>query len=149
MPDGGSYLCDHFFALPPFDSLSTARATECSLRIDKHIPALNLHPIHGHLRPRRTRLARLRVPLPAMPRANNLPARDHALPQRSSAMQADIVHGTDLAINVGDADRLVAAGKFFRFVDAGELLQGGNFGEHSMDSSSVCGADTPVRRRCS
>src|SRR5450631_1533576 len=35
-------------------------------------------------------------------------------------MQADVVHGADFAVHVGDADGLIAAGEFFGFVEGGE-----------------------------
>src|SRR5580704_2233450 len=93
--------------------------------LDQHIPALNLHRIHRNPSPRGPSLARLRIPLPAMPRANNFPARNHTLPQWPSAMQADVIHGADLAVYVGDADSLAAAGEFFGFVQSGEFGLGG------------------------
>src|SRR5450759_46031 len=36
-------------------------------------------------------------------------------------MQADVFHGADFAVHVGDADGLVAAGEFFCFVGGGEV----------------------------
>ena len=61
----------------------------------------------------------LRVPRPAVPRAHDLAALDHSLPQRPAAMQADVVHGAVRSVHVGDADHLGAAGKFFGFVGGG------------------------------
>src|SRR6202158_4691490 len=101
------------------------------LDLDQHISALNLHRIHRQLRPRRPSLARLRIPFPPMPRTDNLPSRDDALPKRSSAMQADVIHGADFAVNVGDADGLVAAREFFGFVGSRKVGLRGEFGEHS------------------
>src|SRR5260370_24423603 len=97
--------------------------------LDQHIPALNLHRIHRHLSSRRPSLARLRIPFPAMPRANDFPTRDHALPKRPSAMQANVIHGTDFAVHVGDTDGLVATGEFFGFVACGEIRLSGDFNE--------------------
>jgi hypothetical protein len=36
-------------------------------------------------------------------------------------MQTDVIHGADFAIYIGDADSLVAAGKFFGFVKGWEV----------------------------
>src|ERR1700686_5094083 len=100
-------------------------------QLDQHIPALNLHRIHRQLCPRRPRLARLRIPFPPMPRTDNLPSRDHALPKRPAAMQADVIHSADFAVNVGDADGLVAAGEFFGLFERGKVGLRSKFGEHS------------------
>src|ERR1035441_9404482 len=97
--------------------------------IDQHIPALNFQGVHGHLSPRRTGLARLRVQLPAMPGTNNFPSSNHALTERASAMQANVIHGADFAVHVGHADGLVATGKFFGFVGTGEFGLGRNLDE--------------------
>src|ERR1700674_3283527 len=102
----------------------------CS-HFDQHIPTLNLHRIHRHLSPRRTSLTRLRIPFPPMPRTDNLPSRDHALPKRPAAMQADVIQGADFAVHIGDADGLVAAGEFFGFVGSRKVGLRGEFGEHS------------------
>src|SRR5208282_801218 len=90
-------------------------------KLDQHVAALNLHRVHRDLRTRRSSLACLRIPLPAVPWANYFPAGDHALAERASAMQADVIHGADFAIHVGDTNGLRAAGKFFSFVKAGEF----------------------------
>ncbi len=44
-------------------------------------------------------------------------------------MQADVIHGADFAVHVGDADRLVAAGELFGFVEGGEFGLRGELGE--------------------
>ena len=56
-----------------------------------------------------------------MPRANNLVAFNHSLTQRAAAVQANVVHGAVCAVDVGDADRFCAAGKFLGFVDGREV----------------------------
>ena len=76
--------------------------------------------MHGNFRVRVVH-ARLRVLLPAMPRANQLAVEGHSLTQRPATMQADVVHGAVSAVHVGDADRLVAAGKLFGRVGGGEV----------------------------
>src|ERR1035438_398870 len=98
-------------------------------QLDQHILALKLHRIYRHPSPRRPSLTRLRVPLPPVPRTNNLAARNHALAKRAAAMQTDVVHGGDLAIHVRYANALAAAGKFFCFVDGREFGLRGKFSE--------------------
>jgi hypothetical protein len=44
-------------------------------------------------------------------------------------MQADVIHGADFSVHVGDADGLVAAGEFFGFVGGGEIGLRGDFNE--------------------
>src|SRR5271155_2787280 len=94
--------------------------------LDQHIPALNLYRINRNPSPRSPSLARLRVPLPAMPGTNNFASRDYALAERAAAMQADVIHGADFAVYVGDADGLAAAGEFFGLVGGGEVGLGGD-----------------------
>src|SRR6266404_2471197 len=89
--------------------------------LDQHFPTLDLHRIHSHLRPRRLRLPRLRIPRPTVPRADHFPAFDHPFSQRTAAVQADVVHGTDFAIHVGDADHPVTAGEFLGFIGGGQF----------------------------
>src|SRR5208282_1362299 len=36
-------------------------------------------------------------------------------------MEADVIHGADLPVDVGDADGLVSAGEFFGFVVGGKI----------------------------
>ena len=87
-----------------------------SLNFDHHIPVFNLQRIHCNLRARVMRsLASLRIPLPAVPGTDHLVAFNHSLPQRPAAMQADVVHGGDRPIHIGDADDFVAERKFFGF----------------------------------
>src|SRR5262249_12281008 len=78
--------------------------------------------------------ARGRVPLPTMPGAHNLASVNGSLPQRTSAMEADVVHGRDGSIDVGDADGFVATGEFFGFVRHGKICLFGEFGEHKHSS---------------
>src|ERR1019366_4177691 len=99
-------------------------------QLDHHIPALNLHRIHRYLSSRRTSFSRFWIPLPPVPRTNNLAVRNHALAKRAAAMQTDVVHGGDLAIHVRYANALAAAGKFFCFVDGREFGLRGKFSEH-------------------
>jgi hypothetical protein len=132
-----------FFELRHQSTVDHRQARQTSIGIDQHLPALNLHRIHRHLRPRRPGLARLRIPLPSMPWTNNLPSRNYPLPQRPAAMQANIIHGVDLAIHVGEANDLTEAGKLFRFINAGKFSLGGKSREHPMDSSSPSGACAP------
>jgi hypothetical protein len=44
-------------------------------------------------------------------------------------MQADIFHGANFSVYVGDADHLAAAGEFLDFVEGGEFGLCGEFGE--------------------
>jgi hypothetical protein len=64
-----------------------------------------------------------------VPGADNFATFDHSLPQRPAAMQADVVHGAVGTVHVGDADRLLAAGKFFGFVGGREFGLSSKFGE--------------------
>src|SRR5438552_1190692 len=57
-----------------------------------------------------------------------------ALPQRTAPMQTDIVHGSDRAIHIGDADHFVTAGKFFGFVVGGKVGLGGDLYERHIRS---------------
>ena len=60
-------------------------------------------------------LAGLRVPLPAVPGTDHLASLNHALSQRTALMQADVVHGGDGAVDVGDTDDFVTKRKFLGF----------------------------------
>src|SRR6266568_6388966 len=44
------------------------------------------------------------IVLPAVPGADDLAVLDHALTERTAAVQSDIVHGAVDAVHVGDAD---------------------------------------------
>src|ERR1700686_3642088 len=116
----------------------------CS-HFDQHIPTLNLHRIHRHLSPRRTSLTRLRIPFPPMPRTDNLPSRDHALPKRPAAMQADVIHSADLAVHIGNTDGLAIAEEFLGFVGSRKIGLRGEFGEHSNKHSAL--SSQPSARR--
>src|SRR3984893_5018686 len=84
------------------------------LNLNQHVATFNLERIHGDLHAGIVRsLARLRIPLPAVPWADQLVAFDHSLPQGPAAVQAYVVHSADGAVDVGDTDYFVAAGKFF------------------------------------
>ena len=96
---------------------------------DQHIPTLNLHRINRQLRPRRLCFSCLRVPCPPVPGANHLSPFDDSFSKGASAMQADVVHGADFAVYVGDADHLVAARKFSDFVDGWKVGLGCDFDE--------------------
>jgi hypothetical protein len=71
-----------------------------------------------------------------MPRTDHFAIFDNALAERASAMEADVLHGADLAIHVGNANRLVAAGEFSGFVGGGKVGLGRDFREHSVHSIS-------------
>src|SRR5262252_4887266 len=116
------------------------RSANCSARptqrkgdldLDQDFVIFNLYGINGNLRSRRSGLPRLRIPCPAVPRADDLAVFDHALAERSSHVETDIIHRVNLSVDVGDADRLVAAGKFFGFVRGGKVGLGREFGKHS------------------
>ena len=74
-------------------------------------------------------LASLGIPLPAMPWTNEFAPFDDSLPQRSTTMQADVVHCGDSAVNVGDADDLVPTGEFASFAFGRKFRLRGEFGE--------------------
>src|ERR1700683_1322558 len=102
----------------------------CS-QLDQHIPALNLHRIYANLVPQWPSRTRLRIPSPAVPGTDHLPALNHSPPKRPPAMQADIIHGADLAVDIGDAHSLFTARKFFGFVRKGQLGFGCAPGRHT------------------
>lgn len=52
-----------------------------------------------------------------------------ALTKRASTVQADVLHGADFAVHIGDADGLIATGKFFGFVDGREVRLCSKFDE--------------------
>jgi len=114
------------------------------LDFDQHFAILNLQRIHSNLRAR-ILLGRpsLHIPRPAMPGANNFAALNHSLPERSSAMQADVVHGAERAAHIGDADSLITAGKFFGYVDRLKFGFGGELGEvrHEFLDLALSGAE--------
>jgi len=56
-----------------------------------------------------------------MPRADHLATFDYTLAEWASAVQADIIHGADFAVHVGDADGLVATGGFFGLIVGGQV----------------------------
>jgi hypothetical protein len=45
-------------------------------------------------------------------------------------MQADVIHGSDRAVDVGNAEELVAAGEFLGLVGGGKVGLGGEFDKH-------------------
>ena len=88
---------------------------------DQHFAVFDLQRIHGNsCAGILLGCAGLWILSPAVPRANDLSAFDHSLPQRAAAMQADVVHGAIDAVHVGHADGLRAAGKFSGFVGGWE-----------------------------
>ena len=122
--------------------MSTARKSLRLLRsgdhsdFNQHIAIFDLQRIHGDLHAGILfRRAGLCVPRPAMPRANNFAAFDHSLAQRAAAMQANVVHGAVCAVDVGDADRFAAAGKFLGFVGGWEVGLSGELGELAWESA--------------
>jgi hypothetical protein len=102
--------------------------------VDQHIRTLDLHRIDCELRSERAGLAGLWIPSPAMPRTDHFATFDHALAKRAAAMKADVIHGADFAIYIGDANRLLAAGEFFGFVRGGKVGLCRNFRKHSVHS---------------
>jgi hypothetical protein len=98
---------------------------------DQHLPVFDLHRVHSDFCGWIVcGLSSLRVPGPPMPRTDQLPFFDDSLPQRSAAMQADVVHRGDLPVYIGDANHPVAAGELFGFIVWGKFGLGAEFGEH-------------------
>jgi urease beta subunit len=60
-------------------------------------------------------LARPRIPLPTVPRADQLIPFDCALPQRPAAVQANIIHRGNRPVHIGNANHFVATRKFLGF----------------------------------
>src|SRR5208282_1616471 len=102
------------------------------LQLNHHVAAFHPDRINGNFRPRIVRgLARLRIPLPSVPWADQFVAFDDALSQRTAAMQANVIHRGDRPIHVGDADDLIATRKFPGFAFGRKLGLRGEFSEHS------------------
>jgi len=100
------------------------------LDFNQHVAIFDLQRVNSNLRAGILRgFAGLWIPRPAMPGAHYFAAFDHSLPQGAAAMEADIIHGAVGAVHVGDADGLVAAGKFFGFVGGREFGCGGELDE--------------------
>jgi hypothetical protein len=59
------------------------------------------------------------------------------LAERAASMQADVIHGADLAVHIGNADGLVAAGEFFGLVVSGKVGLSGNLDEGHVYSRDV------------
>lgn len=88
--------------------------------IDVNFAVLNLDRIGLQLLIRMVyRCAGLRIPFPGVPRADDFPLFHHALSQRATLVQALIVHGMELAPDVGDADHFSVTGEVPRFVGGG------------------------------
>jgi hypothetical protein len=66
------------------------------------------------------RLSGLRIPLPSMPRADQLVPLDRSLPQRTATMQAHVVHGADDSVYIGYAYHLGATGKLLGLAFGGK-----------------------------
>src|SRR5579872_2519358 len=97
---------------------------------DQHVAVFDLQRIGRNLRVGVVGGgAGLRIVGPAMPGADHFALFDRALAQRSTLVQANIVHGGVSAVDVGDADLFVAAGEFFGLVDGGEFGLGREFSE--------------------
>ena len=93
-----------------------------------HVAVLNFDRIDGEFRLRVIfQLPGFRIVLPAMPWANELVAFDVALAERPAHVQAYIVHSSDGAADIGDADRLAFNLEFFGFAFGGKLGFGGQF----------------------
>src|SRR5579872_5500956 len=119
--------------------ISQLRATNYQLlHINQHILAFHLDGIHGQAESRTVAcLPGLRVPLPAMPGANHLVVHDDALAQGAAAVQANVVHGGNGSVHVGDAHHFFANGEFFGFARLGQIGFGGNASEgHGAVASS-------------
>ena len=104
----------------------------------QHFPVFNFQRINSDSSVRIVRgFAGSWIPLPAMPGAHDLSALDHSLPQRAATVQADVIHRAVISVDVGDTDGLVAAGKFFGFVDGGEFGLRGELDEfrHTSDKA--------------
>src|SRR5690349_6976019 len=92
------------------------------LQIDQHIPILNLDRIHLDLGSGIVRgFSGLSVKRPTMPGTNNLAAFDHSLAERAAAVEANVTHGSNSAVHVGDADCFFTAREFFGFVVTGKV----------------------------
>src|SRR5579864_3779769 len=76
----------------------------------------------------------LRIVLPSMPRTNDLAVGNHALPQRPSPVNANVIHGGERAVHIGQANHLLAGGKLFGFVRRGQFALAGDFDKLSHDS---------------
>ncbi len=75
------------------------------------------------------RFSSLRIKCPAVPGTDDFTALDHSLPQWATAVEADVVHGSDGAVGICNADCFFTAEEFFSFVVAGEFGLRGEFGE--------------------
>jgi len=64
-----------------------------------------------------------------VPRANQLVAFEDALSQRPAAMQANVIHGGDGPIHVGNADDLITTRKFSGFAFRRKFGLGGELDE--------------------
>ena len=100
------------------------------LDFNQHVAVFDLQRVDSNLRAGILRcLTGFWIPRPTVPWTHYFAAFDHSLPQGAAAMEADIVHGAVGAAHVGDADGLVAAGKFFGFIGGREFGFGGEFSD--------------------
>jgi len=83
---------------------------------DQHVAVLDLEGIDRDFCARVVH-ARLRIPLPPVPRADHLAIEDDSVAKRPATMQADVIHRGVFAIHVGNADLFFAAAELFGLVD--------------------------------
>lgn len=81
-------------------------------------------------------LAGFGVPFPAVPWANHLVVHDDALAEGAATVEADVVHGGESAVDVGDADNFLAQGEFAGFAGRGKVGFGGEFDEGHKKATS-------------
>ena len=90
--------------------------------IDEHVAIFDLDRINGELRFRVvSHRTRFKVILPPVPRADYFIAVDESLSKRPAHMQADVIHGADGAVDVGDANDFVAKLELLGFSVGGKL----------------------------
>jgi hypothetical protein len=90
------------------------------LQLNHHIDAFDLDRIHGNFAFGIVRgLARSSDPTASRATDKPLFTLDDTLSQRPAAMQANVIHGGDRPIHIGDADDFVAARKFLRASPSG------------------------------
>jgi len=98
------------------------------LHFNHHIPTFNFQGVDRNLGSGIVgRLPSLGVPLPAVPGTDHLVSLNHALPQRTAAMQAFVVHGGDGSVHVGYADYFLTHWKFFSFTLGRKIGLSGKF----------------------
>ena len=100
--------------------------------VDHHVVAFDPDRINSDLRAGVMRgLARLGVPLPAMPWTNHFVTFDDTLSQRPTRVQADVIHSRDRPVHIGNADDFIATRKFPSFAFRRKFRLDSKFSEHS------------------